>query len=114
MSRHSEMAEPSSTRWTSSPRSTIVPTCGCRTARTPRPAASPVSRSRFVEQRLPTRLVQVGPRYVAVQAGGGGQHEDERACAALYLSSSRSISGRRVWPGSCRTTGVKPPTAVRR
>jgi hypothetical protein len=51
----------------------MVPTCGCRTALTPRAAGEPVE---VGEQRLPARLVQVGPGVVAVPAGGSGQHQD--------------------------------------
>ena len=55
-----ESSEPFSTRSTSLRVSTIVPTCGCSTASTPRSAAASASRSRFASSVAHCRSSSVG------------------------------------------------------
>ncbi len=86
-------------------------------------AASPARRGSPASRRAP---VEVAPASVAqpsrVQHAGARRSRRVRsrrrapACRrprATNASSWRSTSGSGSWPGSCRTTGTKPPTACK-
>ena len=92
-------------------RSTIVPTCGCRVARTPALGGlggEPVEVGRAA---VASRVVERRALVVAVEPGRGGQHQR----AGAGRDEARPGRGRPraagSWPASCSTTGTKPPTA---